>query len=229
MQVVDPHPVKPHVGVWLAFDGSGVCRVIAEYPCEPWEQITTTPLTIRHFGQEFRRIENGRHERFPFARPLDVMYRKGDPRAFAAQNPRTRTTLAMEYKQDTGLVYDLKVETDVQLRHNAIREALYYNPTQGMSAFNSPRLFVYKTCRNTLAALERHRYRDLSKQGKGEGMSDKVEEQWECFIAALGYGLLSREPWAPPGTQRSDYQEYIAGMGTTSDGVPMDERILCRY
>jgi hypothetical protein len=230
VQVVDPHPVKPHVSVWLAFDAAGYVRVIAEYPTAPWNQISTTPLTIKHFGAEFKRIESGRHERFPFGGKMHTMYRKGDPRAFAAQNPRTRKTLQTEYEEDCGLRYNLDVETDVQLRHNAIRDVVFYNPKEPITTFNTPKLFVHSTCKNMAAALERHRYKDLAKQGRGEGMSDKVEEQWECFIAALGYGLLSREPWRAPENDRDDYREYIEGMTTYGDnGERIDEAVLCHH
>jgi hypothetical protein len=231
---MDPHPVKPHVSVWIARDSMGYKRIIAEYPTEPWEQITSTPFTLRMFGNEIRRIESGHHEKFLFGRPIEVGdNRVGDPKGMGAQNPRTRQRLQSEYIEECDLHFNTNVSNDVMLRHNAIREGLIYNPQAQISAINSPHLFVYSWCHNVISAFERFRYRDRSKQGVSGGLSDKVEDTWECWIAAIGFALLylHNEGFTPGGDGRKDdYEEYLEGMRIrNARGGVVDERVICHY
>lgn len=201
-QCIDPHPVKPHVSIWAARDAMQYVRVIAEYPSTPWEHISTTPLTLRHHGDEFRRIESGRHPKFQFVDPMKVTDRLGDPNALKATNPNTARTLQTEYEDVCDLSFRADIDnSDVMLRHNLIRQFLFYNPQQPVDSVNCPRLYVSSACRNMNAALALFRYRQVNKQGEGMGYSDKVEETWKCWIDALGYLLLilSEEAYTAPG------------------------------
>lgn len=201
-QIVDHHPHKPACSVWIAVTSLNMIYVIAEYPVEPWDQINGTTLSIKNFGQDFKRIENGRHPNFGYIQSLNIRERIGDPNAFKAQQPHNRKTIKQQYEWDCGLEYNINVDNDIQLRHDKLRDLLRYNPQEPIDSMNTPHLFIYRSCKNMIRAVENYSYR--AKQGIGQGLSDKLEEAWKDWIDVLGYGVVTIDPWS----QNSKSNEY---------------------
>jgi len=215
-QSVDPHPVKPHVSLWGALDASNCLRIIAEYPYEPWENLARSHLGIAQYGDEFERIERGNHPRFPLGSPVHILDWVGDPNAMACRatgSSHPTATIADDYDEKTGRRFNLSSPDSVQLRHERITELLYYDRERPLSSTNHPMLYISPLCRNLKSALGRYMFRNQNDQGTGMGLSDKVEAQWECWIAALGYMLLTIPQWSPVGEAGygGDYEEYLDG------------------
>lgn len=234
--VCDPHPHKPHVGLWVAVCPLDIFRVIGEYPVEDWTQLTGTTLTLRDFCRDFRLIESGRHPNFPYSRRMRIVERFGDPNAMKAEHPLNRSTVQREYSLEGGLEFNINVDNDITLRHNRIRELIQYDPARKVCGLNTPHLYVYSTCWNTRRALGEYRY--ATKQGSGAGLSDKLEPTWKCFIDALGYLLVSVGGWEGRVSAKGndDYAEYRRGMANgyrddgdvDDDGYPYtSDRVLC--
>jgi hypothetical protein len=212
-QVVDPHPHKPHVALWVAVCPLGLFRVIAEYPTEDWTQLTGTTLTLKDFCKEYRLVESGKHPKFPYIQHARVQERFGDPNGMKAEHPYNRATIQAEYSWAGGLDYNTNVDNDIALRHNRIRELLQFDPARRVEGMNTPHLYVYSTCWNMRRALGEYRY--ATKQGSGAGLSDKLDPTWKCWIDALGYLLVSVSGWEAGGSGpegNDDYYAYLEGM-----------------
>lgn len=192
-QIVDPHPVKPHCAVWIAVTPANMIYVIAEYPTEPWDQISNTILTIKDFGHEFKRIETGRNENFLYIRNLRVLERFGDPNAFKAQHPLNRKTVQQEYEWECGLDYNINVDNDILLRHEEIKKLLRYNPFEKVDSMNTPHLFVYMACKNVARALEC--YSCKKDRQMGTVIHGKYDETWKHWVDCLGYGTVTIDGW----------------------------------
>lgn len=234
----DPHPVKPHVGLWIANDPTNTVRVIAEYPTEPWEHLGRNYLGISQFGEVFDHIESGRHPKFLFGRRLHVLLNVGDPNAMrcrAQGSSSPMATIASEYAEKCGREYDLSAPDSVEMRHERITEMLYWDRDRPLSPTNRPRLLISPACRNMRAALQGYMFKSQTDQGSGQGLSDKVEAKWECWIATLGYLLLVIPQWSPivAGGYHDDYEEYLYGREHDDhDDRPSattDQRVLCQY
>ena len=209
-QIVDHHPHKPAVAVWLALTPLNIIYVFAEYPVEPWDQITGTHLTIKNFGHDFLRIETGKHPNFGYIKyPLQIKNgenRIGDPNAFKAEQPHNRLSILDQYELDCGLQYNVDVDNDIQLRHDKIKDLLLYDPFRTIDTMNTPHLFVFQSCRNVNRAFQSYGYK--TKMGSGQGLSDKLDQTWKDWIDAIGYGVVAMDPWAPQAKREFEDDEY---------------------
>jgi hypothetical protein len=185
-KIIDPHDVKPPFCVWIAVTPLGNCYVIAEYPVEPWDQVQSTILTIDNFVKEFERIEQGRHENFQYIRqPLNICECLGDPNKFSDRQPNTGKTMKEEYEWSGCQPIYTKINDDVSYRHERVRKLLLYDPLRKVDCLNSPKLFVFNTCRNVSRAFKAFQYK--KSQGLSAGLSDKIDKTWECPMADIGY------------------------------------------
>jgi hypothetical protein len=205
IQCIDPHPRKPAFTVWLALAPMNIWYVIAEYPGEPWDEISATPLTIQAMVQEMNFIEQGSNPKFMFGRPLNVSERIGDPNGMKAPLANNRTTMETEFNEWLPSQLNLRVDNDISLRHNKIRELLLYNTDAPLSAMNSPRLYVFSWCTNVIRAFREYRYKDVG--GTGAGESDKLEQTWKDPIDAVGYPIMTVGAWQEPSAS-ADHEYY---------------------
>lgn len=206
-QIVDHHPVKPPFAVWLAVTPWGDKYVIAEYPTVEWDKIIGTPLTIRDFGIDFKRIENGEHEDFGYIRKLNVLDRFGDPNAFKARLENVDRTIQEQYDLDCGLWYNIAaVDNNIALRINEIKTLIGYDFKRQRNTSNRPRLYVYSSCRNTIRAMK---YFAIKKALYGKYVYGSFEEEWECPIAALGYGLTTIGEWTDARPRADGGDDYL--------------------
>jgi hypothetical protein len=208
VQVVDHHPKKPAVSVHLALSPLGIWYIIGEYPVEEWDEITTNEKSIKQFGYDFKLIEAGKNPKFPYFRnskPVHKDNRIGDPNAFKAEQPHNRQTIQWQYEQDCELYYNIEVDNSIELRHNKIRELLYYDVTRPMSSTNTPHLFIYSTCTNVQNAFINYLLDD----------NGKPEEEWKDWIDCIGYGVTTVEHWINQESREDEpdeYAEYLKGM-----------------
>lgn len=205
-QIVDPHRAKPPFSVWLALTPPGDYYVIAEYPVEEWDKIITTHLSIKDFGVEFRRIENGNHENFQYIRHLNLKDRLGDPLMFKDTQPHNNQTLQSQYDLDCGMWYETEgVQNSIPLRIDRIKNLFKYDFRRPVDSINRPRLYIFNSCKNMIRACK---YFSIKKSAKGEYHHGDFDKTWECPIAALGYGVTSIEQWAPYKPNEQEHDDY---------------------
>lgn len=185
---IDHHPKKPAVAVWMTLDALGVWRVVAEYPSDPWDEIIINEKSIRHFGCDFKLIESGKTQQFRYMRDSpEVFVRLGDPNAFRCEQAHNRHTIQQQYMDDCDLDININVDNSIELRHDKIRDLLYYDITRGISFANSPKLYIYQTCQNTINAFNYY----LLKENL------KPEEEWKDWIDVIGYILVTITQYNP--------------------------------
>jgi hypothetical protein len=205
---VDPHPVKPSFAVWMALTPTGDWYVIAEWPTDPWDQLSTTHLTIKDFGLEWTKIERGGYHKFPYLHGgIRIMGRKGDPNAFKESNPITRRTYQEQYEWDTGMEFDLDVPDSIDLRHNAIKDLIKYDFARPLDSLNRPHLYVFDSCENVIRGFGNYSWKLAGKDQ--QGLTSVLEEEWMCPMSAVGYLAVSVKSWIQTGGSLS--------IGTFSD------------
>lgn len=214
IQVVDHHPHKPACSVWLAWTPQNIVYIIAEYPTEPWDQLTGTTLTIRNFGRDFKLIEQGMNPQFQYLRPgITVNERIGDPNAFKAQLANTRCTVQRQYELDCQLWYNIEnVDNDIDLRHNQIKQLLFYDFQRKVDSVNCPQMYVFRPCKNVKRAFRNYTAKKDKKLGTIQ--FGKYEQTWKDWIDCIGYGVTTFTSWEPhsPHTQGTDdYLEICKG------------------
>lgn len=198
--LIDPHMVKPPFSMWIAKSPLNQSFVVAEYPLQQWDQIKTTSLTIKQFCTDFDLIEKKRHPTFTYM-PKNARYRReGDPNLMNVRFPNSGMTLKQEYAY-WGYSFGTSANDDITLGHDRIRENLYYDVQRPISSTNMPRLFVFKTCKNTHNAF-------LDYMSDAE--TGKIDPRWKCIIDLLRYYFDIQEPWSNVSASDAirSYDEY---------------------
>ena len=192
IQSVDYHPSKPNVGVWLKLNPLGIWHVVAEYPSEPWDVIQPSEKGTSHYGNDFKIIESGRNNLFWYMNLMSPVYeRYGDPNAFACKQTfkYEKKSIQDQYREDCGLEYNIEdVNNSIEVRHDQIKNLLYYDILRELSHNNSPRLFVYDTCVNVINAMTNYIWME----------NGKPYEDWKDWIDAIGYAVTSVEGYVLP-------------------------------
>jgi hypothetical protein len=214
--ICDPHLIKPPFGMWIAKNALNQCFVVAESPQGDWPSIRSHGLTIEHFCKNFTLIEQGRNSEFPYLKNQS-RFKIGDPNIMPLKMPNSGRSLKTEYSL-YGWEYDTDVCDDTTVGFEALKKLLYWNQQEQYGMTNMPRLFVFKTCPNTIRALREFGIKKLKDQSLGT--ETQIDKTWECPIACLRYFAMKEEPWAqeycyPDGGiygGGDDYAAYLRGM-----------------
>lgn len=202
-KVIDPHDSKPPFCLWIAVTPLNDCYVIAEYPTAVWTSINTTHLTISNFVEEFKNIENGKNEKFPYIKKLIIDECIGDPNKFHCRQSDRGMRLDHLYEHYGCEMINTKISDDVAMRIERIRKLLYFDPFRKVESPNIPKLKIFETCTNVIRAVKNFQFKQ--NQGMGGGMSDKVDKTHECPIACLGYFAVSFDGYQEKRIEKSSY------------------------
>jgi hypothetical protein len=193
-KIIDPHSSKPPFVVWIAVNPMNVCYVFAEYPVEQWNGISGTYLTIKNFVVDFERIQNGKHENFPYIRkPLKIYECLGDPNKFGCEESQSRKTLKALYEWYGNESIITNIDDNVLARHEKVRQLLHYDPERKVDGINHPMLYIFKSCRNTSSAARNYKY--AKKQGLAQSLSEKIDDEWACPMDCVGYFAMRFTGW----------------------------------
>jgi phage terminase large subunit-like protein len=204
---VDPHIQKPAFAVWAAVSPMGDWYVIAEYPTQPWDEITSTHLTIKDFATDWKRIESGAYPDFGYMRDVTVNNpRIGDPNMFKCRQPINNRTFQLEYEMATGWDFDVDVADSIELRHDRIKDLLKYDMQRPIDSMNRPHIYIFRTCENVKRAFSGYIYKQRATGGTG--LSDQLDDKWICPLSALGYILVKIGNWNPKMRSDSSGGEY---------------------
>lgn len=205
IQIVDPHPSKSDVSVWMALDPLNTWRVVAEYPIEPWDELGNSEKTISMFGYDFKLIESGKVGKFRYMRGMPTIAegkRIGDPNAFETRQSHNKKTIQWQYNEDCGLHYNTNVDNSIDLRHDKIKNLLYYDPERKLDSANFPKLLIWSGCYNVQMAFINYALGD----------NQKPLEEWKDWIDAVGYGVTTVDCWehqAPNNSENHYTNEYM--------------------
>lgn len=210
-QIVDIHPAKAAVGVWMALSPMGKWHVIAEYPTDPWDELGNSTKTIKQFGFDFKMIEQGKVKQFWYLDGMPTnIERYGDPNAFACKQQHNKQSFQWQYNEECDLWYDINVDNDIDLRHNKIKELIYYDVTRKLEYPNYPDLLIFDTCPNVQSAFVNYCNND----------NGKPEEEWKDWLDCVGYGVVTVEYWENKKSKESiDYEDEYEAIERGRRGV----------
>ncbi len=185
-QVVDPAIGKPLAVIWAAVSEIGEITIYDESPHIEFQGARDSNMTVLEYANAFKAQEG--HYR-PAVRILD--------RHFGNQR---RTMGGLTLKQefgDVGIDFDdsytigdnaSEVETGIL----KVKDLLRYNKDKPLSNLNSPRLKIFKSCYNTIHALERWSRDPKTGKPKEEykDFADNVR-----YLAMAGPEVMVERPW----------------------------------
>lgn len=167
--LLDPHPRKPHMYLWVQIDPSDDLWVVAE------GQIDGSPLQVREDAQV---IEADLH--------LTVRQRLIDPNMGRSPSSATnRTTTWQDDFDAVGLTTDLADDSDVG--RGRLNDYLKPDPDT-----QRPRVHVHPRCANTIFQLKRYVWADY-KQTEERDQKQKPKDKYDDYPTLLKY-LLNTSP-----------------------------------
>jgi hypothetical protein len=191
---IDPHNKKQCFAVLLAVDSQNQVYVVDNYPKEPWNQITSSALSIK------KQVENILFMVAKYTnKKLSGIY--GDKIFFHTtfNTADGQTNLFNEYRK-AGLTVDTNCVTmDWQFRKDRIFEYLYYSEEE------FPAIRFLPEANNVITALERFSYKNTATT-VAASFNTIVEEEWECPISALSFALtVNLKPFSAVAASSSSY------------------------
>jgi len=142
-QVVDPHDRRPFFIIWAAVAPDDSVYIYREWPDRPFEEMTSSDIDIDGYTKLFQNLEDGE----------SIDFRVMDP-AFGRQL-RGGTTVQDEFDR-RGYYFDCTVKNDIQVGHLKVKEYLRFDRARPVDTLNRPRLYVFRTCRNTAWCFEHY-------------------------------------------------------------------------
>lgn len=145
INIIDPHDAFPFSMLWCAIDKTGDYYIYDEYPNEPFEKIKGTSLIYKDYADAIRIKEDSNQ----------IARRIIDPNFGAKKMGNTGKTVQMEMAI-LGIRCELCQTDNLDVGHNSVKDKLKYDTSKPISAINKPKLFVFRSCRNTWLSMLRY-------------------------------------------------------------------------
>ncbi|HYD00317.1 MAG TPA: hypothetical protein VEB22_03755, partial [Phycisphaerales bacterium] len=126
--------------------------------------------------------EHGARERIE-RRFIDSRY------ASSPHRENDRPTTLLENYADIGLYYEVTPGDDIEEGVMLINDLLYYDSTRPVDALNCPKLFIAKSCANTIFALKTW----TGKDGRKAATKDPIDNL--RYFVLQGLGFVADEDW----------------------------------
>jgi hypothetical protein len=209
----DPHTVYYPFCIWLGReprgDGTYNYYIYNEYPTLSsrdfkgkyyWELRKKKPckLTLSARATLYKILDNTIYETFPSihlrARGIDTRFAKGAGTGSTTNNTRG-IVVEMADPDNGGLTFQTPPEFMIDSQREVIKELLYYDKSQPMSAFNEPRLYVSPHCHNMIDSFKNHRFDKDGKEREDEKRKDPSDALKICLATAQMYKhQIKQEP-----------------------------------
>jgi hypothetical protein len=190
--IIDPHDARPPAMVWIA-QSPNRCYAIAEWPTADYTQMDTTTLNINHFVDAIRDVENrlGRESN----------YRICDPNKLNYEYPNTRLTVGQEYVK-RGIKLSPS-DDNLEIGHQRVNEALFYDDTKELSAYNSPGFQLFSGLYNLNMALRNYGFKPGGKGGSS--LSSRLDQTYKDFADLVRYFYMKIKPFSPIDKNKSNF------------------------
>lgn len=179
---VDPHHKKPAYCVWWAVDPmtifDPVYHFFREWPVDDYFKIESGAKSVTEYAILFREIEG--------KRPADV--RIVDPRFGMAEwsVQGERSTCFVDLMNEAGMQFDARVPDTrrIETGITKIQEAFRWDKNMPVSPKNTPHIFIHKSCKNLITAIENIGYLD-----DDASRVDKLDETYKDPVDGLRYTM----------------------------------------
>jgi hypothetical protein len=122
----------------------------------------------------------------------EANYRYCDPNKLNYEYPNTRLTVGAEYSK-RGYKF-LPSDDNLEVGHQRVNEALYYDETRALSEWNMPKMQVFDYCKNVVDSLRGYGF----KKGKREGsLSSRLDQTFKDFADTIRYYIVKKKAFAP--------------------------------
>lgn len=176
VQIVDPHDNKPWAMCWIMLTPDDHAQVFAEYPVEPFHKMRGARMSLDDYASITRTVE----ARLGIANRMRL--RIMDPNFGESPKATTGTTVRDDMERKHGLIYDTRVNDDIQTGHEKVRQLLKYDSWAG----SRPRLTIQQSCYNTWYGLTHYSFRD-ARWEEGQGLTNIVNKDYKDFPDLLRY------------------------------------------
>lgn len=181
--VVDPHSARPWAMAWAAISPSGVLYFYREHPEEEYTKLTTSVMTIQDYALLIRRLEGKE----------DVKWRVIDPN-YGIQRRLHLGFIQRSIQEEIGeygLAFDERVDDSLERGLAVVGDMLKYDESRDLSPDNMPKILIFNTCRNLIAALNNFAYVDSKSPDR---RSERMSEEFKDFADVVRYAAVYERP-----------------------------------
>ena len=190
---VDPHDRRPFAIVWWFINTSGDLYFFKNYPIQLMPEVKSCDLTVEKYADMLKEVEQNLCDG-------NVTYRLGDPNKF--KTPRKTSQHAGQTLLDDfaefQVYFDAEINDSLHDGHSAVREVLYHDPDQPISAVNKPKIYVSDECWNINTSFMNYTWND--KKSK-ELASEVPHEKWKDFADCVRYTVIKNPVFIDRGSQ----------------------------
>lgn len=198
LQCVDPHTARPWAMIWLAIDPMGKFWVYREWPEIDYSKIKSHDHSFQEYAGLIRNIEG---KRAPTWRVMDPNF--GVQRRASLKGMTERSI--QEEMRAYGLHFDCRVDDGQARTVGLLNDLLTYDRKRPLSPDNYPKIIVFSSCTNTIAALLHASY--IEPKGTNR-KPEVISEEFKDFLDCLRYATAYERPSL---TESYSYFEPTAG------------------
>lgn len=143
--VVDPHSARPFAIAYFTISPGGDIFIYNEWPHEDFTKIRKDSRDAKAYSLLMRELDDGKQ----------IYIRLMDPNA-GPRKDVTRGTYVeswVDLFSPYGLMFNTNLNDRLDYGEGCVRRLLAYDPSRAVNASNRPKLYVFDTCINTIAAL----------------------------------------------------------------------------
>lgn len=183
-RVLDPHDSRaPAVQFW-AVSPMNVAYCVAEYPnTRDYAKMGATSLTYDVFVKEIKAIEGkvSKHGEFD-----DII----DPNKGPTKTRHNNLSILDEYN-NRGFKFRVADSDDLDAGHKRVQQMLYYDKEKEVDEFNSPRMYFFSSCRNSISAMRKYSW----KSDSTGSATNRIDQTYKDFADCTRYFAVSMRPW----------------------------------
>ena len=84
---------------------------------------------------------------------------------------------------------------DIASGHAAVKELLYFDKAEPITADNHPKLYVYNTCKETINSFLHYMYKQKRGEDPSMHLEGKPAEEYKHFMDVVRYYAVQRFKW----------------------------------
>lgn len=198
-RIMDPHDTKAPAIAWFT-QSEHEAFLFREWPEDNYVKLGENQMTISQLVN---------YAKTDIERPWrnQILWSFMDPNKGKTTYANTKRTVQEEYSL-AGWDFELS-EDDLQVGHQRVQTLLHYNEKMPVSATNRPYLRVFRSCENSIVALQRYGIKKGDDPGKS--LTSRVDKKYKDFADVVRYFAMRLQPYKRVEEFTQFYNTLIAG------------------